>query len=77
MWKLHILNINYVLIHVWDMPYMHLLPLQYYIWGGIRECHTLQEYQQSTTMFVTLKQVVKDYNDYTYLSYNGRLVTDT
>ena len=29
--------------------------------GGIRECHTLQEYQQSTTMFVTLKPVVKDY----------------
>ena len=37
----------------------------------------LQEIQQSTTMFMTLKPVVKDYNDYTCFSYNGRVVTDT
>ena len=37
----------------------------------------LQELQQSTTMFMTLKPVVKDYNDYIYFSYYGRLVTDT
>ena len=41
------------------------------------ELHTLQEIQQSTTMFMTLKTVVKDYNDYIYFSYYGRLVTDT
>ena len=37
----------------------------------------LQEFQQSTTMLMTLKPVVKDYNDYICFSLNGRLVTDT
>ena len=42
-----------------------------------RRRETLQETHQSTAMFMTLKLVVKDHNDYTYFSYNGRLVTDT
>jgi hypothetical protein len=37
----------------------------------------LQEIQQSTTMFMTLKPVVKDDNDYTCFSYYGRVVMDT
>ena len=37
---------------------------------------SLVEFQQSTTMFVTLKHVVKDKNDYNFFSYYGQVVTD-
>jgi len=38
--------------------------------------HALEEFQQSTTMFITLKLDVKDHNDYICFSYYGRVVTD-
>ena len=38
---------------------------------------SLQEFQQSTTMLMTLKPVVNGYNDYIYFSYYGQLVMDT
>ena len=36
----------------------------------------LEEFQESTTMFITLKHVVKDKNDYKFFSYYGQVVMD-
>ena len=38
MWKFYKFDIKYVLKHVWDLPFMHLFPLQYEILG-LKECH--------------------------------------
>ena len=37
---------------------------------------TLEEFQQSTTMFITLKHIVKNHNDYISFSYYGQVVMD-
>jgi hypothetical protein len=38
--------------------------------------NSLEEFWLSMTMFITLKLVVEDHNDYNFFSYYGQVVTD-